>query len=59
MVGYIRRQLHNTDLVIRIRPLEQEETERVPITAEDRFKVLAEANPALEELRRKLSLRLG
>ncbi len=59
VVGYIRRQLHNTDLVIRIRPLEQEETERVPITAEDRFKVLAEANPALEELRRKLSLRLG
>lgn len=59
VVGFIRRRLHNTDLSIRIRPLEQDETERVPITAEDRFKVLAEANPALEELRRKLSLRLS
>lgn len=59
VVGFIRRRLHNTDLSIRIRPLEQDETERVPITAEDRFKVLAESNPALEELRRKLSLRLS
>lgn len=58
-VDFIRRKLRNTDLSIRIRPLEQEETERVPITAEDRFKVLAASNPALEELRRKLSLRLN
>lgn len=54
---YMQHQLRNSSLRLIIRPVKTESV-AVPITSQERFETLVKLNPALEELRTTLNLRI-
>lgn len=56
--AFMRHMLRNTDLSVRIRPLEASEVRRIPITSQERYQAMAEHNPMLHQLRNRLGLRI-
>lgn len=56
--AYLRRELHNSQIELKIRPLAPEEVKRIPITPQERYEALTERYPEVERLRTSLNLRL-
>lgn len=57
--AYLREKLSNDYIVIEVKVLEDDSTEKKPIyTSEDKFKYLSEKNPALINLRKRFKMDL-
>ena len=57
LLGQLRRALHNSHIMIRL-VLAEYDREQMAYTAEEKYALMAEANPALAELKEKLDLQI-
>jgi len=58
LINYLRKELRNNKISLSIKIQKQEEVTRKVFTAADKFKMMAEKNPALIDLKKKLGLDL-
>ena len=57
LVGQLRKALHNNELAIELVQAEYSQ-EQMAFTAEEKYKLMAEQNPALEQLKQTLDLQI-
>jgi len=58
LINYLRKELKNKKITLSIKIQKQEEVTRKVFTAVDKFRMMAEKNPALIDLKKKLGLDL-
>ncbi len=56
LLGYLQKALHNTSINIEINIMEEDVTTKKAYTNKEKYKQMAEKNPALDELRKQLDL---
>ncbi len=58
LINYLRKEIKNNNISLSIKIQKQEEVSKKVFTAADKFKMMAEKNPALREMKKKLGLDL-